>query len=217
MITEFACQGNMRDFLRSRRLPDSMSGYEKPVSSSWQTRDKSLTYKNLISFAYQIARGMEYLASKKVKLRKSRVMEILKCGMSFSGQCVRSVGVLFPKRFSYPLCLRTLHFVTVWGKIFPWQMASLGLINSSQKQTQSFYLLLIWNLPLVDSPSGLGSKKCTGCRGHDSENSRLRLDEKHHWTRLLQKNNWCTFCCPFPSGHFFLHEELNSFSFWIIF
>ena len=66
MITEFACHGNMRDFLRSRRLPDSTSGYEKPLSH-WQTAEKPLTYKDLISFAYQIARGMEYLASKKVR------------------------------------------------------------------------------------------------------------------------------------------------------
>ena len=61
MVVEYAANGNLRDFLRSLRPPDS--GYEKPLSS---LIDMRLTYKDLLSFAFQIARGMEYLSSKKV-------------------------------------------------------------------------------------------------------------------------------------------------------
>ena len=38
------------------------SGYERPIG----LEDNTLTQKDLVSFAYQVARGMDYLASKKV-------------------------------------------------------------------------------------------------------------------------------------------------------
>ena len=60
VIVEYAPHGNLRDFLRDRRPPNT-SGYEQPVQR-WDL--KPLTYKDCISFAYQVARGMEYLASK---------------------------------------------------------------------------------------------------------------------------------------------------------
>jgi serine/threonine protein kinase len=63
VVVEFAPNGNLRDFLRSRRPPNS-TGYEKPGLE--KTSDNQLTEKDLISFAYQIARGMDYLASRQV-------------------------------------------------------------------------------------------------------------------------------------------------------
>ncbi|XP_078587238.1 fibroblast growth factor receptor 2-like isoform X6 [Branchiostoma floridae x Branchiostoma japonicum] len=59
VIVEYAEHGNLRDFLRSRR-PPSMDYYKMAVEC-----DKPLTHKDLVSFAYQIGRGMEFLHSKK--------------------------------------------------------------------------------------------------------------------------------------------------------
>ncbi|XP_013392948.1 fibroblast growth factor receptor 2 isoform X2 [Lingula anatina] len=64
VIVEYAPNGNLRDFLRSRRPPNS--GYEKPLIINDPSKEdtKPLTHKHLVSFAYQISRGMEYLASR---------------------------------------------------------------------------------------------------------------------------------------------------------
>ncbi|KFM79024.1 Fibroblast growth factor receptor 3, partial [Stegodyphus mimosarum] len=57
VIVEYAANGNLRDFLRARR---PVPGYE--VSN---TDREVLTEKSLVTFAYQVAKGMEYLSSKK--------------------------------------------------------------------------------------------------------------------------------------------------------
>lgn len=65
VVVEYAPHGNLRDFLRQRR---PASGYEPAIGLNVKD-DYSLSQKTLISFALQIARGMEYLASKRVSLR----------------------------------------------------------------------------------------------------------------------------------------------------
>lgn len=61
VIVEYAPHGNLRDFLRQQR---PASGYERAIG----TQQKTLTHKDLVSFAYQVARGMEYLASRRVSI-----------------------------------------------------------------------------------------------------------------------------------------------------
>lgn len=60
VLVEFAQHGNLRDFLRQHR---PSSGYEPAIGSNLKD---TLTQKDLVSFSYQVARGMEYLASRKV-------------------------------------------------------------------------------------------------------------------------------------------------------
>ncbi|KXJ72033.1 hypothetical protein RP20_CCG019119 [Aedes albopictus] len=61
VIVEYAPHGNLKDFLRSHRF--GTTNYEDMVSG--EKEKKILTQKELISFAYQIARGMEHLASRR--------------------------------------------------------------------------------------------------------------------------------------------------------
>lgn len=61
VVVEFAPYGNLRDFLREHR---PSAGYETAIG----LERKTLTQKDLVSFAYQVARGMEYLASRRVDI-----------------------------------------------------------------------------------------------------------------------------------------------------
>ena len=64
MVVEYAMYGNLRDFLRERRPSDT--GYEAPITPPQDDQMRQLTFKDLISFAFQVSRGMEYLSSKQV-------------------------------------------------------------------------------------------------------------------------------------------------------
>ncbi|XP_055612956.1 fibroblast growth factor receptor homolog 1-like, partial [Uranotaenia lowii] len=60
VIVEYAPHGNLKDFLRSHRFGLANDF----VKVSEERKKEILIEKELISFAYQIARGMEYLASR---------------------------------------------------------------------------------------------------------------------------------------------------------
>lgn len=61
VIVEYASKGNLREYLRARRPPGMEYSYDIARVS-----DEPLTFKELVSCTYQVARGMEYLASQKV-------------------------------------------------------------------------------------------------------------------------------------------------------
>ncbi|CAG2192037.1 unnamed protein product [Mytilus edulis] len=83
VLVELAPHGNMRDYLRSRR-PHNSAGYKKQDLEKGSF--KPLTEKDLISYAYQIARGMEYLAYRKEVLRLVRDFKM------FAGCCWCATG-----------------------------------------------------------------------------------------------------------------------------
>lgn len=60
IIMEFAPHGNLSKFLRKKR-----DIYEPTWETTTNNPDVELTISNLVVYAYQIARGMEFLASKK--------------------------------------------------------------------------------------------------------------------------------------------------------
>ncbi|XP_067908972.1 fibroblast growth factor receptor 2-like isoform X12 [Heterodontus francisci] len=87
VIVEFTAKGNLREYLRARRPP----GMEYTFDIN-QVSDEQLTFKDLVSCTYQVARGMEYLASQKcihrdlaarnVLVTENNVMKIADFGLA---------------------------------------------------------------------------------------------------------------------------------------
>ncbi|XP_053306225.1 fibroblast growth factor receptor 2 isoform X1 [Spea bombifrons] len=87
VIVEYAAKGNLREFLRARR-PLEME-YSFDIN---RVPEEQMTFKDLVSCTYQLARGMEYLASQKcihrdlaarnVLVTESNVMKIADFGLA---------------------------------------------------------------------------------------------------------------------------------------
>lgn len=87
VIVEYAAKGNLREYLRVRRPIEMEYSYEIN-----RVPGEQMTFKDLVSCTYQLARGMEYLASQKcihrdlaarnVLVTESNVMKIADFGLA---------------------------------------------------------------------------------------------------------------------------------------
>uniref|UniRef100_A0A0L8HTJ0 receptor protein-tyrosine kinase n=1 Tax=Octopus bimaculoides TaxID=37653 RepID=A0A0L8HTJ0_OCTBM len=139
VIVVYAPHGNLRDFLRDHRPPvRSGDTYERPVAT------RSLTQKDLISFCYQVARGMEYLVSKNcihrdlaarnVLVAENYVLKIADFGLTRHLQNIdyykKTTNGRLPVKWMAPEALFDKKYTTksdVWSYgILQWEIFTLG-------------------------------------------------------------------------------------------
>lgn len=104
VLVEYASKGSLREYLRARRPPGM--DYTFDVT---KVPEEQLTFKDLLSCAYQVARGMEYLASKRVSLKSTFDLRVADKIKVIKGRFWFSAGFIFssPSSLSFthhPLC-----------------------------------------------------------------------------------------------------------------
>ncbi|XP_076434584.1 fibroblast growth factor receptor 4-like isoform X2 [Babylonia areolata] len=162
VIVEFAKNGNLRDFLESCR--DGINGYGKfvaPRDPAWYTKTPGgqvISRKSLISFAFQIARGMEFLASRKcihrdlaarnVLVTEDHVLKIADFGLTRTGDYYRkSTGGRLPVKWMAPEALFDMRYTTksdVWSfGVVLWEIFSLGGLPYPSIPNEELYTKLL--------------------------------------------------------------------------
>lgn len=98
VIVEYASKGNLREYLQARRPP----GLEYCYNPSHHPEEQ-LSSKDLVSCAYQVARGMEYLASKKVWLLTAPLGSMGPWGAAGRGGDIRAKRAMWPWDWAGPV------------------------------------------------------------------------------------------------------------------
>ncbi|KAK9751785.1 Immunoglobulin I-set domain [Popillia japonica] len=140
VVVEYAPYGNLRDFLRQHR---PSSGYEPAIGMA-EKEKKTLTQKDLVSFAYQVARGMEYLASRRcihrdlaarnVLVSEDYILKIADFGLARDIHCSdyyrKTTDGRLPVKWMAPEALFHRVYTTqsdVWSYgILLWEIMTLG-------------------------------------------------------------------------------------------
>uniref|UniRef100_A0A8C3IFQ0 Fibroblast growth factor receptor n=1 Tax=Chrysemys picta bellii TaxID=8478 RepID=A0A8C3IFQ0_CHRPI len=117
VLVEFASKGNLREFLRARRPPTPDYTFDVGAMP-----EEQLSFKDLVSCGYQVARGMEYLESKRVRAGRG-------VGLGREVPRARSGGRL-PVKWMAPEALFDrvyTHQSDVWSfGILMWEIFTLG-------------------------------------------------------------------------------------------
>jgi len=71
VIVEYAPYGNLREFLREHRA--ACDGFSDDVDSQQNSSLSALSYRDLLSFAFQVARGLEYMSSQMVNIALTKI------------------------------------------------------------------------------------------------------------------------------------------------
>ncbi|KAF9813791.1 hypothetical protein SFRURICE_007946 [Spodoptera frugiperda] len=168
VIVEYAPNGNLREFLRNHRPGNR---YESPTEDLKEK--KTLTQKDLVSFSYQVARGMEYLASRRCIHRDLAARNVL-----VSDDCILKIADFglakdvhsndyyrkktegrLPVRWMAPESLYHKVFTTqtdVWSfGVLLWEIMTLGGTPYPTVPGQYIYMLMreCWSFSPGDRPS----------------------------------------------------------------
>ncbi|XP_062512469.1 fibroblast growth factor receptor 4-like [Corticium candelabrum] len=160
LIVEYAHYGSLRSYLRSKRLPVS-SLLTTQSDTSVENTNNSMTEIKMFDFALHIARGMEYLSSRKilhcdlatrnVVVFEGDVLKICDFGMAKDVRYVnyyrkKSMGFL-PVKWTAPEAIMDklyTHSSDVWSYgVVLWEIATLGGSPYPGIPIEQLYYLLV--------------------------------------------------------------------------